>query len=52
MNLELGNIEFTKSEIRNDILKLIEIPGKLLDDDVVFFNQKAIELYDIKKRSG
>lgn len=49
MNLDLWNIEFTKNEISNEILSIIEIPGTLLDDDVIFFNKTAINLYDIKK---
>ena len=52
MNSSIWNIEFSKSEIRNDILRIIEIPGKLLDDDVVFFNKKALELYDIEKNNN
>jgi len=49
MNLDLWNIEFKKNEISTELLSIIEIPGALLDDDVVFFNKTAINLYDIKK---
>jgi GNAT superfamily N-acetyltransferase len=47
MNLKLWNVLFFKNKIKTDILSLIEKPWKLLEEDVVFFNKTALDLYDL-----